>query len=38
MSAPLLADAAMCEDASVRGLLAWGEALVPQEARAMYAG
>jgi glutathione S-transferase len=38
MSAPLLADAAMCEDASVRGLLAWGEALVPQAARAMYRG
>jgi glutathione S-transferase len=36
MSAPLAADREACEDAAVRALLAWGEALVPVDALAVY--
>ncbi len=38
MSAPLAADREAREDGAVRALLAWGEALVPEDALAIYRG
>ena len=38
MSAPLAADREAREDGAVRALLAWGQALVPEDALAIYRG